>query len=341
MHRSIDSGGHGLNGVSCDPTGSICVAVDNHGRALVTSTPADATSWSAPSDIDGSNHLTSVSCPSSALCVAVDSAGNALSTTNPTASAWSAPAAIYPTGRGLSSVSCGSVSLCSAVDFDGTVLTTTDPAAASPIWSSVSPDDPLNGVNAVSCASSTLCVTGDSTGRVVYGSAHALTVSLAGTGAGTVTGNGINCPGTCSATYPAATGVTLTATPASGSTFTGWSGACSGTGSCSVPMSSDQAVTATFASTRPGGGGGPPGGGGGGKPVVHPALSSLLVSPSKFSLGGRQVKGSCVKPTKKNNRSRHCRLPVRLRVSYRLNLAAPVTVTLEHEVAGRSSAGGA
>ena len=69
--------------------------------------------------------------------------------------------------------------------------------------------------------------------------------------------------------------------------------------------------------------------------MLHPVLSSLLVSPSTFSLGGRQVKGSCVKPTKKNNRSRHCRLPVRLRVSYRLNLAAPVTITLKHEVAGR------
>ena len=73
--------------------------------------------------------------------------------------------------------------------------------------------------------------------------------------------------------------------------------------------------------------------------MLHPVLSSLLVSPSTLSLGGRQVKGSCVKPTKKNNRSRHCRLPVRLRVSYRLNLAAPITITLKHEVAGRKLGG--
>ena len=40
----------------------------------------------------------------------------------------------------------------------------------------------------------------------------ALTVALAGTGTGTVTGPGINCPGDCTETYPAGTPVTLTAT---------------------------------------------------------------------------------------------------------------------------------
>lgn len=76
-----------------------------------------------------------------------------------------------------------------------------------------------------------------------------LTVSSAGTGAGTVTSSpaGISCPGTCSGSYAPGTPVTLTATPAAGSTFAGWSGGgCSGTGSCVVTMSSDQSVTSTF-----------------------------------------------------------------------------------------------
>jgi FG-GAP repeat/Divergent InlB B-repeat domain len=74
-----------------------------------------------------------------------------------------------------------------------------------------------------------------------------LTVSLSGTGAGTVTGPGISCPGTCSSSYPDGTSVTLTAIPSAGSTFAGWSGGgCSGTGGCQVPMSSNQNVTATF-----------------------------------------------------------------------------------------------
>src|SRR5436190_15597443 len=65
--------------------------------------------------------------------------------------------------------------------------------------------------------------------------AHRLAVVLAGTGAGTVTGSGISCPGTCSHSYTAGSSVTLTASPASGSSFGGWSGGgCSGTGACTV-----------------------------------------------------------------------------------------------------------
>ena len=76
-----------------------------------------------------------------------------------------------------------------------------------------------------------------------------LTVTLAGTGTGTVTSDvgAINCPGTCSDIYPGTT-VTLTATPTGGSTFTGWSGGgCSGTGTCVVPVTAATSVTATFA----------------------------------------------------------------------------------------------
>src|SRR3984885_4584166 len=77
--------------------------------------------------------------------------------------------------------------------------------------------------------------------------AETLTIGLAGTGWGSVTGSGIACPGTCSKTFAAGTVVTLTATAASGSRFSGWSGAgCSATGSCPLAMSSNQSVTATF-----------------------------------------------------------------------------------------------
>jgi Divergent InlB B-repeat domain/FG-GAP repeat len=78
-----------------------------------------------------------------------------------------------------------------------------------------------------------------------------LTVSLAGTGAGAVTGSGISCPGGCAHLYPTDAAVSLTATPAAGSAFAGWGGACSGTGACTVMMSGAQAVTATFTRLRP------------------------------------------------------------------------------------------
>ena len=76
----------------------------------------------------------------------------------------------------------------------------------------------------------------------------ALTVTKAGTGAGTVTSSpaGISCGATCSANYASGTSVTLTAAAASGSTFAGWSGACTGTGACTVSMTAARAVTATF-----------------------------------------------------------------------------------------------
>src|SRR4029453_16101587 len=58
------------------------------------------------------------------------------------------------------------------------------------------------------------------------GSPQTLTVTKSGTGAGPVTSNpaGINCGGTCSASFSFNSGVTLTAAASAGSTFTGWSG---------------------------------------------------------------------------------------------------------------------
>ena len=73
---------------------------------------------------------------------------------------------------------------------------------------------------------------------------YALSVSK--TGSGTVSGGGISCGSTCSASYTSGTTVTLTATPDSGATFTGWGGACTGTGSCIVSMTTARTVTATF-----------------------------------------------------------------------------------------------
>lgn len=74
-----------------------------------------------------------------------------------------------------------------------------------------------------------------------------LTVSVSGSGTVTSSPAGINCGGTCNATYNSGTSVTLTAAPAAGFSFSGWSGACTGTGACVLTMSAARAVTATFA----------------------------------------------------------------------------------------------
>ncbi len=76
---------------------------------------------------------------------------------------------------------------------------------------------------------------------------YTLSVTKSGAGSGTVSGGGINCGATCSATITGGTPITLTATPASGSSFAGWSGACNGTASsCALTINANTAVSATF-----------------------------------------------------------------------------------------------
>ena len=77
-----------------------------------------------------------------------------------------------------------------------------------------------------------------------------LTVSLSGTGSGTITSDpiGIACGADCSEAYNHGVLVTLTASPSGSSNFAGWSGGgCSGVGTCVVSMTAATAVTATFA----------------------------------------------------------------------------------------------
>jgi uncharacterized repeat protein (TIGR02543 family) len=80
------------------------------------------------------------------------------------------------------------------------------------------------------------------------GTTYPLTVSVDGSGSGTVTGSGISCPGDCAQDYPSGTNVTLTATPA-GSAGRSWGGACASAGNaatCTVAMTAARSVTVTF-----------------------------------------------------------------------------------------------
>ncbi len=87
-----------------------------------------------------------------------------------------------------------------------------------------------------------------------YGLRHALTVTKAGAGSGTVTADtgGLSCGTTCSADYDSGTVVTLTAAAAAGSTFSGWSVDCTGgAATASVTLSAARSCTATFAAAAP------------------------------------------------------------------------------------------
>jgi PKD domain-containing protein/List-Bact-rpt repeat protein len=106
---------------------------------------------------------------------------------------------------------------------------------------------------------------------------YGLTVTLTGTGAGTVTSDpaGINCPTTCSATFPVGTYVNLSGAAAAGSTFAGITG-CDfySLGTCTVTMSGQKSVTAKFD-------------GGGSTPL--PPASSPTLTVSKTGTGSGTV----------------------------------------------------
>lgn len=76
-----------------------------------------------------------------------------------------------------------------------------------------------------------------------------LTVTLAGSGTGTVTSTpaGVSCAGTtCTGSFAKGTAVTLVASPAAGSIFTSWGGACAGNTECAPALDGDVAVTANL-----------------------------------------------------------------------------------------------
>jgi hypothetical protein len=155
-------------------------------------------SW-AISNVDGSNDLVSISCPSASLCVAGETGGNVVASTNPTggAGAW-AVAQASTSGEKINGVSCPSTSLCVAVDSGGHVVTSTDPTGGAGAWNTA---DIVGAgfLSAVSCPTASLCVAVDSAGNVVTS-----TNPTGGAGAWTVTdvtkpGDailGVSCPST-------------------------------------------------------------------------------------------------------------------------------------------------
>jgi hypothetical protein len=144
-----------IAGIAC-ASGSSCIAVDDAGNLLSSSSPT--TVW-ALAKVDA-HPLTAAACPSASLCVAVDDVGDVLSSDNPVGGAASWATAPVDPGHGLTSVACPSVDLCVAVDTAGTVLTSADPAGGASAWS-VAPVDPGHSLSSVSCPAVTLCVAVD------------------------------------------------------------------------------------------------------------------------------------------------------------------------------------
>jgi Divergent InlB B-repeat domain len=100
---------------------------------------------------------------------------------------------------------------------------------------------------------------GSASGAVIIPPQQTLTVTLSGTGTGSVSGPGIVCPDDCSETYDQGFTTTLVATPDEGSVFIGWTGGGSAgdlvcaegqtSPTCSVWMTFDQTAVAEFSTT--------------------------------------------------------------------------------------------
>src|SRR5580698_2844032 len=254
--------GCGGGGSSSLPTGSVQLSVQASGGGTVSSNPAGINCGQAcTASFSNGAQVTLTATPAansyfagwSGACSGTGACNITLTQNTSVIAKFSASpvltVSLSGTGQGNvtsspTGISCGTT--CSA-DFDpGTQVTLTATAAANSSF--VGWGGACSG-SAPTCEV-TLSVSQQVTATFnVIESNPVLSVSLGGSGTGTVTSSpaGIDCGTTCSASFTSGTQVILTATPGAGSAFGGWGGACSGTSpTCELTLSASQKVTASF-----------------------------------------------------------------------------------------------
>ncbi len=156
---------------------------------------------------------------------------------------------VVPGGSGSGTVTGGSINCpgtCSATLFQGAGITLTE----APGTAATGSQHIFGGWGGACTGSATSCpltMDADKTVDASFVYQHRLSVTIAGTGVGTVTGtSSYSCStGTCSKYYDTGTPVALTATPGTESSFSAYSGDCTGS-TCTPTMSAPKNVTATF-----------------------------------------------------------------------------------------------
>jgi len=135
---------------------------------------------------------------------------------------------------------------CSVSIVQGTVVMLTETSSPTSTFGGWGGGGPCFGFG-TTC---TFAISGNTSVTAMFNiSSYTLTTSVGGAGSGTISGSGISCPGTCSASVIDGTTVTLTASQNASSSFAGWSGDGTCTGaipSCAFVMSGAVLVAATF-----------------------------------------------------------------------------------------------
>jgi hypothetical protein len=145
----------GISGVAC-PASNLCVAVDQEGYVIVSTSPSRS-KWRHPLYVDhDGGGINAISCPSIHLCVAVDNNGRVITSTRPTggAGAWARPVRIDTTQgsdggqAALTAIDCPNVNLCVAVDsaYGADVVTSSDPTGGSTAWATTRLSGTLDAV---------------------------------------------------------------------------------------------------------------------------------------------------------------------------------------------------
>ncbi|MBX7188305.1 MAG: hypothetical protein K1X27_01790 [Solirubrobacterales bacterium] len=273
--KSIDSGTYGTCAVR-DSGQAVCWGISplpQLGNGTITPTPAQR----IPSPVPGLSDAKSISTSGQNTCAIRDSGqlacwgkgafgvlgdGTTADRTTPApvtgiASAERQTLAVVKKGEGTGTIS----SIPAGINCGSTCSGTFSPGAAVTLTTSAGPGSAFTGWSGACAGSGSTCQVTMNQARVaiatfrknpVVPTSYKLTVTKAGTGAGTVASNpvGINCGSDCEESYGPGTMVTLIAAAKPGSTFQGWSGPCSGIRACQVTMSESRNVTATFSSVQ-------------------------------------------------------------------------------------------
>ncbi len=229
-------------GVDCGNGSKAChIAFSGSGIATLTATAASG--WSFDSW---------ESCPSvpvgNTCGVPVDGTTSEVTATfsgPPTTTSTLSVASSGAGNVGGGSIDCGSEpigSQCEWTVLTGSTLTVLETPGSGAVFTG------WGGACSGTSVACTVELSADSSVSATWTSSTGFLLSVSVSGSGTVTGGGINCPVSCTATQAVNSTVVLTATPADGFVLTRWDGACSGTApTCAVLMDAAKSVTATFA----------------------------------------------------------------------------------------------